>query len=73
MELERYNSSFFDFVEQNPYIEKMFYLDENDLSKKIDYYLNNDDEREEIAKKAHDYIIKNHTFESRVKLILENI
>jgi hypothetical protein len=71
--LTNYNDSFFDFVEENSYIEKMFYIDENDLSKKIDYYLNNNEEREEIAKKANEYIIQNHTFESRIKIILDNV
>ncbi len=71
--LTNFNPSFFEFVDENPYIEKMFYLDENDLSKKIDYYLNNNEEREEIAKKANDYVLKNHTFESRIKIILENV
>lgn len=67
------NDSFFEFVEKNEYIEKMFYKNDDDLSDKIKYYLKNDDEREFIAKKANEYILNNHTFESRIKIILENV
>ena len=67
------NSSFLDFVGKNEHIEKMFYYSDDDLQDKISYYLKNEDERELIAKKANEFILENHTFESRVKIILENV
>ena len=67
------NKSFLEFVDNNEYIEKMFYYSDDDLQDKINYYLKNEDERDFIAKKANEFILENHTFESRIKIILENV
>lgn len=67
------NESFFNFVDRNEYIEKMFYYNDDDLRDKFHYYLENEDERELIAKMANKFILENHTFESRIEIILENL
>jgi spore maturation protein CgeB len=41
-----------------------------DLTKKINYYLEHQDEREKIAKKGHEYFLKNGTTTIRAKEIL---
>lgn len=56
------------FVPGEDYV---YYEDRNDLLGKIDYYLRNDNERSEIAKNAHDKIMAEHTFDVRVKQIIE--
>lgn len=71
--LTNYNEHFHKFLEYNEDIEKMFYYSEEDLGKKIKYYLENDEEREKIAKNVYSYIYKNHTYENRAKLILSKI
>lgn len=71
--LTNYNKHFHEFTQFNSDIEKMFYYDEEDLGNKIKYYLNNSDEREKIAKSANEFILDNHSYENRAKLILENL
>jgi hypothetical protein len=51
----------------------MFYHNDDDLGEKINYYLSNPKEREEIAKRVYDFIYENHTYENRAKLILSKI
>lgn len=70
--LTNYNEHFHSFVDKNKDIEKMFYYSEEDLGKKIKYYLENEEERESIAKKAKDYMYENHSWENRAELILNN-
>jgi spore maturation protein CgeB len=57
----------------NKDIEKMFYYSEDDLGDKIKYYLEHEEEREEIAKRVFNYIFKNHTYDNRANLILSKI
>ena len=71
--LTNYNKHFHEFVGYNEYINKMFYYDEEDLGFKIRYYLENEQDREQIAKKAFEYINEYHTFDNRAMLILEQI
>jgi hypothetical protein len=56
--LTNYNENFFNFVDRNPFIEKMFYHSED---------------REYIASEAKRYVYENHTYEQRAKLILDSI
>ncbi len=49
----------------------VYYESRKDLLDKIDYYLANDNERIEIAKNAHKKIQEQHTFDVRVKEIIE--
>jgi spore maturation protein CgeB len=67
------NKSFLEFIGKNEYIEKMIYYSDDDLQDKINYYLKNEEEREFISKKVNEFILENHTFESRIKIILENV
>jgi hypothetical protein len=71
--LTNYNAYFHKFVDNNPDIEKMFYYSEDDLGDKIKYFLENEEEREIIAKRVYDYIFQNHTYENRAQLILDNV
>jgi len=71
--LTNYNENFHKFLNYNTDIEKMFYYSEEDLGDKIKYYLNNDSERESIAKSVKDFVYENHTWENRAELILKNI
>lgn len=71
--LTNFNSNFHKFLDYNSEIEKMFYYNEQDLGDKIRYYLHNEEERESIAKSVKEYIFKNHTWENRAELILNNL
>ena len=49
------------------------YNGHEDLDKKVDYYLANDEKRKELAKKGRELVLKNHTFDSRVMEILSSL
>ena len=49
----------------------VYFEDRKDLLEKIDYYLKHDDERIAIAQNAHDKVAKEHTFDVRVKQIID--
>jgi hypothetical protein len=51
----------------------IIYTDINDLKNKIQYYLHNDKEREEIAKNGMEFVRKNHSNEVRIKEMTEII
>ena len=69
----------FPYTEQNFKIQGSAYSTEDDdclrreedLLKKIDYYLVHDKEREEIAKNGHDQIAARHTYRHRVRELLD--
>jgi spore maturation protein CgeB len=44
-----------------------------ELMEKIDFYIKNDEERNHIASKARDRVLKEHTFESRVNKLMSLI
>jgi len=71
--LTNYNKHFHEFMDLNEDVEKMFYYDEEDLGKKINYYLENPIEREEIAKRVFQLVYEKHSFENRAELILSKI
>jgi spore maturation protein CgeB len=71
--LSNFNSNFLDSMDNNEYINEMLYKDDEDLDKKIKYYLIHDNEREEISKKAREYIFKNHSYEKRSEYLLSQI
>ena len=71
--LTNYNEYFHQFLDMNPDIEKMFYYSEEDLGEKIKYYLENEEERESIAKRVFEYIYENHTYDNRAQLIIDKI
>ncbi len=49
----------------------VYYENRQDLMDKIRYYLVNDSERRRIAQNAHDKVAKEHSFDVRVKQILD--
>ncbi|MBW6462548.1 MAG: glycosyltransferase [DPANN group archaeon] len=51
--------------------EIVTYKNAEDAALKIKYYLKNDTEREKIAKNGYDRIMREHTFEKRLKKILK--
>jgi len=71
--LSNMNQDFLSFMDYNEDISKMFYTDDNDLGEKIKYYLSNDSEREEIAKRARQYIFENHSYEKRMEYLLKEL
>lgn len=51
--------------------EYIYYENRKDLINKIDYYLKHDDERKTIANNAYNKITKEHTFEVRIRQIID--
>ncbi|MBQ6588681.1 MAG: glycosyltransferase [Butyrivibrio sp.] len=58
------------FVPDEDYV---YYESRADLMDKIGYYLNHDEERQAIARNAHDKIMRENTFDVRVGQILEMV
>lgn len=57
-----------DFLENfTPGVDFLYYEDEADLLRKIDYYLAHEDERAAIAKNGHDKVAAAHTYRDRVR------
>lgn len=48
----------------------VIYYDKNDLLNKIEYYLNHEDERKQIAANGHKKVLEQHTYEQRILQIL---
>lgn len=46
------------------------YKNENDLISKIEYYLENEDERKKIAQRGNEKVMKKHTYKNRAETIL---
>lgn len=67
----------FQLVDSNPYIDETFseglvtYKDRSDLFSKIEFYLNNGNERDKIAEKGYECVVGNHLFANRLDIILE--
>lgn len=51
--------------------EVVYFKDKEDLQEKVDYYLRNEEERIQIAKRGRERILKEHTFVHRMKRVLE--
>ena len=47
------------------------YNSKDDLLEKVNYYLNNDNEREQIAENGYKWVLKNHTYDNRAKEIIQ--
>lgn len=71
--LSNMNQSFLDFMDNNTPIREMFYIDDQDLDYKINYFLENEVERENIAKKAREYLFNNHSYEKRMEYLISNL
>ena len=67
--LTNYQDEFLDyFVPDEDFV---FYSDYTDLLDKVEYYLTHEEERKQIARNGHDKVRKYHTFEDRIRDILE--
>jgi spore maturation protein CgeB len=53
--------------------EVVCYNDEVELKELIEYYLDNDEERKEIAAKGQERAYKDHTYEQRIKFMLQKM
>ncbi len=53
--------------------EVILFKDENELRDKIVYYLNNDKEREKIARAGYQKVISVHTYDNRIQQLLDTI
>lgn len=71
--LSNFNETFLNFMDNNEYVREMLYKDDDELDKKIKYYLSHDIEREEISKKAREYVFNNHSYEKRSEYLLSQI
>ena len=71
--LTNYNEHLFDITRDNPLMEKVFYKSDDELKDKIDYYLKNDEEREDIARQLQEYILNSHAYENRAKLLMKEV
>lgn len=50
-----------------------YYVSHNDCLEKIEYYLKNDEEREQIANNGREYAMKYHNYDDIVKVLMEKI
>ena len=69
--LTNYQADFLDYFE--PGIDYVYYADNNDLMRKIDYYLTHEDERKSIAESGYRKVKMDHTYADRVQMIIEHI
>nr|WP_315103324.1 DUF3880 domain-containing protein [uncultured Catonella sp.] len=67
--LTNYQADLFDYF--TPGEDFDFYDNEESLLTKIDYYLSHDKERCEIARNAHEKVKADHTYEARLRLMIE--
>lgn len=51
----------------------VMFEDENDFIKKCKYYLQHEDERIRIVNQAYKYFLEKHTWDNKVKYLLENL
>ena len=68
--LTNFNGHFFRAMEFREDVARMFYHSEDHLAAKIRYYLKHEDERAAVAKSVRDYLLANHSWEDRARLIL---
>lgn len=69
--LTNYQADFDYFFE--PGVDYVYYTDEEDLLYKADYYLSNDEERMEIAGNGFRKVKEAHTYQHRVRTILDRL
>lgn len=62
-----------DHFENRKHLVFYNYGDFSDLKAKIDYYIENESEREEIRKAGHEHVKANHTYKNRWESILQTL
>jgi len=53
--------------------EAIYYKDKDDLRKKVEYFLSNPDEADEIAQRFHKKVLRKHTYKIRMQEIVEAV
>ena len=53
--------------------EIVLYKNNQDLLQKINYFIDNDEERERIAKNGYEKLVRKHQYKHRAKKILDSI
>ena len=53
--------------------EIVIYKDLNDLARKTRFYLSRDEEAARIARRGHERVVREHTFQNRIRFILDTI
>lgn len=69
--LTNYQSDFDEYFEAG--VDYVYYVDNEDLLYKVDYYLEHEEERKQIALNGYRKMQENHTYKHRVKVILEMV
>ncbi len=69
--ISNYQVEMDDFFENGKSI--VYFEDFDDLEKKVDYYLEHDEERENIAREGYRIVSKNNSYVDRIKYIMENV
>lgn len=69
--LTNYQADFLEHFE--PDVDYVYYSDNTDLLKKIDYYLEHEEHRNAIAYSGYEKVKAMHTYENRVKTILTHM
>ncbi len=69
--LTNYQEDFLEFFEQD--VDYVYYTDNEDLLAKINYYLAHDEERMQIAENGRIKVKNGHTYDHRIKVILDRI
>lgn len=67
--LTNYQADFEEFFEAGK--DYVYYLDNNDLLEKAEYYLSHDEERMTIARNGYEKVRENHTYKHRIQKILQ--
>lgn len=67
--LSNYQEDFLDYF--IPGEDFVYFEDENDMLLKIEYYLNHDKERKEIAFNGYEKVKKSHTYDARAEYMLK--
>lgn len=69
--LTNYQEDFLEFFE--PDVDFVYYSDNADLLRKVEYYTTHDEERQAIARNGYEKVKAAHTYGHRVKTILDNV
>lgn len=70
--LTNFNQELVEFCDNNEDLRKCMYTTDEEIGEKIAYYLEHEQEREDIAKRLYDYVWEHHTWEARCNYILSN-
>lgn len=71
--LSNFNPVLLDFLGNPTFVENMMYKTDEELKQKIDYYMIHEEEREDLAQTARNFILSNHSYESRCKFLIEKV